>query len=208
MPRAINLRSILAIPAMYDLLNIVVGAHRSRTTFAKKSIRIKPGDRVLDIGCGSGEMYPYLIQASEYTGFDASQPYITAARKRFGNQASFHCSTVNATTLDKPSHYDLVVSYGVLHHLDDDEAEQLCKVAYAALKPGGRLLTCDGCYMPNQSAIVRYLLSRDRGQYVRNQDGYLKISQEVFPDVLSSIHHNLLRIPYTHIFLECRKPLD
>ena len=54
--------------------------------------------------------------------------------------------------------------------------------------------------------MAHYLLSRDLGQNVRDQDGYTKIVSQVFSkDVVVSIRHDLLRVPYTHIILECIK---
>ena len=85
-------------------------------------------------------------------------------------------------------------------------ALQLCCLAEAALKPGGRFIIFDGCYLPSQSHIARYLLSRDRGQNVRDREGYTKIVSQVFSkDIVVSIRHDLLRIPHTHIILECTK---
>jgi hypothetical protein len=89
--------------------------------------------------------------------------------------------------------------------LDDTEALQLFWVANAALKPGGRVITIDGCFTPDQSPSARYVLSQDRGQNVRTKEGYLQIASQVFPVVDVSIRHDLLRIPYTHIILECTK---
>ena len=202
-----GIRSVLSIPTVYNLFGWVIGDSFGRRVFVNDYLHLQGGDRVLDIGCGPGAMFPYLPNV-EYVGFDASEEYIQAAQARYGDRATFYCNQVSAETLTYPSYFDLVLAIGVLHHLSDVEALQLCQLAEAALKPGGRFITLDGCYFPGQSPIAHYFLSRDRGQNVRNQDGYLKISQEVFPDVVSSIHHNLLRIPYTHISLECRKPLD
>jgi SAM-dependent methyltransferase len=101
------------------------------------------------------------------------------------------------------SDFDLVLATAVLHHLDDDEAVQLFEVAREVLKPGGRLITLDGCFVADQSSITRFILSRDRGRYVRTKDAYLSLAQKSFKDVQLSIHHDLIRIPYTHIIMEC-----
>jgi SAM-dependent methyltransferase len=39
--------------------------------------------------------------------------------------------------------YDIVMAFGVLHHLDDAEGRELFRGARRALKPGGRFVTLD-----------------------------------------------------------------
>jgi len=200
-----GIRSILSIPAVYNLFGWVTGGALGRRVFVNDHIQPQRGDRVLDIGCGPGAMFPYLPNV-EYVGFDASEDYIRAAQEQYGDRATFYCKQVSAETLTQPGYFDLVLAIGVLHHLSDLEALQLCHLAQTALKPGGRFVTLDGCYVSGQSAITRYLLASDRGQNVRDQDGYTKIVSQVFSkDVVASIRHDLLRIPYTHIILECTK---
>ena len=101
------------------------------------------------------------------------------------------------------SNFDIVLATAVLHHLNDDEAIQLFKIARSTLKPHGRLITLDGCYTQGQSWLKRFILSKDRGRYVRTEDQYCALASGIFPDIKISIHHNLTRIPYTHIIMEC-----
>jgi hypothetical protein len=91
----------------------------------------------------------------------------------------------------------------VLHHLDDSHALSLFKLARRGLKPGGRLVTYDGCFVAGQPKLARFVVSRDRGQYVRESAEYAKLASLVFPEVRSFVRHDLLRIPYTHVILQC-----
>ena len=62
----------------------------------------------------------------------------------------------------------------------------------------------DGVYVEGQSPIARYLLSKDRGEYVRSPKSYETLAKTAFASVRTFIFHNLsFPIPYTHIFLEC-----
>jgi hypothetical protein len=67
------------------------------------------------------------------------------------------------------------------------------------------MITNDGCYMPKQSAAKRYLLSRDRGEFVRTQAEYEALAHSWFQNVQSNIREDVLRIPYTHLIMECTK---
>ena len=200
-----GIRSVLSIPAVYSLFGQLMGGTSGRKKFVEDYIRPQQGDRVLDIGCGPGTIFPYLPNV-EYVGFDASEEYIQAAQEQYGDRATFYCNQISTETLTDPCYFDLALAVGVLHHLSDMEVLQLCQIAQAALKPGGRFITIDGCYVSGQSHIARYLLSRDRGQNVRDREGYTKIVSQVFSkDIVVSIRHDLLRIPYTHIILECTR---
>ena len=66
------------------------------------------------------------------------------------------------------------------------------------------MVTADGCYVPDQSPVARYILSRDRGPYVRTRDAYLALATRSFTEVSSDIRHDTYRVPYTMVFLECR----
>jgi hypothetical protein len=71
------------------------------------------------------------------------------------------------------------------------------------MKPGARLVTLDGVWTDDQSHIVKYLLARDRGRFVRSAAGYRELAAKVFSKIESSIRHDLLRIPYTMLILTC-----
>ena len=43
------------------------------------------------------------------------------------------------------------MSYGVLHHIDDDEAKKTVRFARQILKPGGRFIFFEPCYLLWQS---------------------------------------------------------
>lgn len=199
-----GIRSVLSIPAIYSLFKLIIGGSSSRTTLVREYVRPKCGDRILDIGCGPGDILPYLPDV-KYVGFDTSQEYIKAAQTRYGVRATFICEQVSTTTLKEPSSFDIVLAIGILHHLDDAEALQLFHLAQAALKPGGRLITFDGVFVEKQSPFARYIISRDRGQNVRTKEGYLAIASQVFSNIAVTIRHDLLRIPYTHLILECTR---
>ncbi|MGA7936740.1 MAG: class I SAM-dependent methyltransferase [Kovacikia sp.] len=198
-----GIRSVLSIPDIYSLFGQMIGGASGRKIFVREYIRPKRGDRMLDIGCGPGDIVPYLTESVEYLGFDASQEYIESARKRFGDRATFICEPVSTKTLEQQSYFDIVLAVGILHHLDDAEALQLFHLAKAALKPGGRLITLDGVYIDKQSFCARYIISKDRGQNVRTKAEYLAIATQVFSEITVSIRHDMLRIPYTHLILEC-----
>ena len=196
-----DLWSALSLPWIYLAMWNLIGGPRYIRTLVEEHVRYKPGARILDIGCGPGTTVPYFPDV-EYVGFDISPDYVAAARRRFP-QATFRCEAISQYNLRQESCFDVALALGVIHHLDDAEARQLCEIAYQALKPGGKLVTLDGVLTENQSLLAHYLVTWDRGRFVRDRDGYMRIASGVFSDVQPTVREDLLRIPYTHIIMEC-----
>jgi SAM-dependent methyltransferase len=181
-----------------------VGNDKTRQLYVDQHIRAFEGARILDIGCGPGDMLNYLPEV-RYTGFDISPDYIKSARRRFGNRAQFYCEAVGTGTTVPADTYDIVIAHGVLHHLNDQEALSLFQIAHSALVKAGRLVTFDGCYTSEQSILARFFLSQDRGKYVRTQYAYEQLAKKVFSDVHTTVRSDLIKLPYTHIVMECSK---
>jgi SAM-dependent methyltransferase len=195
------LRRVLAIPTAYQLWWNVVGGPAVAKILVNEYIQPRTGARILEIGCGPGTIVGYL-PPSDYLGFDLSPEYIELAKKRFP-KARFVCERVSQFSLAKEQTFDVVLALGIVHHLEDAEARQLFQIAHDALIPGGKLVTIDGAWTDGQSAVARWLLARDRGEYVRSEREYVGIASQVFSNIRPSIRHDLLRIPYTHLILEC-----
>lgn len=198
-----RLSSFLSLPSGYSFFQRLVGADFARKTYLSEYMKPAPGEKILDIGCGPADILNYLPVVN-YTGLDLSPEYIQAAQERFGSRGRFCCGDVGLATIEgEHETFDLVMAIGVLHHLDDAHASQLFALARRALRPGGRLVTFDGCYAPGQSRFARWLLAKDRGQFIRAQEEYLRLASAHFSKVQPSVRHDLLRLPYTHIIMRC-----
>jgi SAM-dependent methyltransferase len=195
--------TILSHPAGYRLFQWMVGAESARKTYLAEYVKPTSGDKTLDIGCGPADILDYL-PAVNYTGLDISPEYISSAKERFGSRGRFFCGDVGLATIEgEQGTFDLVLAIGVIHHLDDAQAAKLFDLARRVLRPTGRLVTYDGCYVSQQSRIARWMLAKDRGKYVRTQEEYLRLASMRFSKVESYLRHDLLRMPYTHLIMRC-----
>jgi SAM-dependent methyltransferase len=198
-----GIRSILSNPLIYSAFQRIMGAEKDWSDLATFHIRALEGDSILDIGCGPADILDYL-PGVDYWGFDISDEYVKKAKDKYGSRGRFFSKKLTLSDLENMPSFDLVIASGLLHHLDDQTAQSVFKLAYSALKPSGRMITIDPCYAPEQNIIARFLISKDRGQNVRNREGYEIIAKETFSDVMVSVKHKSW-IPYSHCFMECTK---
>lgn len=94
----------------------------------------KPGERILDLGCGDGRLTLEIAETgAEVVGIDASASQVAAARA-----LGLDARLLDATALAFDAEFDAVFSNAALHWMTD-RAAVLGGVA-RALKPGGRLV--------------------------------------------------------------------
>lgn len=200
-----GIRRILSNPVVYDAFQALVGADAARTRISAEYFRAAPGMVVVDVGCGTAETLKFLPAGVHYYGFDLAAPYIETARERFGDAGTFRCADVTLIGPDELPECNLAISFGVLHHLDDDGARNLLSHLHSRLAVGGRLVTIDPAFDSAQSRLARAVIRRDRGQNVRTAQEYLSLMPHAFDRREVTLRHDLLRIPYTHAIVECTK---
>lgn len=201
-----GLRSVLSVPLVYEAFQRAVGSDRVRRRLVDGYVHPAPGLRVLDIGCGPGDLVTYL-PGVDYTGTDLSAEYVESARRRFGDRGRFIQGRVADLDAEELGRFDVVIAKSLLHHIDEDEALHLFASASRVLSEGGRLVTLDAAYTADMSRGARWVVSRDRGQSILHPEGYAALARRAFADVTVTVHHDLLRIPYTHVFMSCERPL-
>jgi SAM-dependent methyltransferase len=201
-----GVRAVLSHPLVYEIWSSMLGGRGARRMLLRDHARPASGERVLDLGCGPGDLRLDLPAQISYVGVDLSEDYIARARERFGADSEFRAG--DATSIDHDlGDFDLVLVVGVLHHLDDAQVLDLFAGASRALRPGGRAMTVDPTLTDGQSRAARAVITRDRGQHVRGPEAYAGLAARSFEEVVPTVREDLLRIPYTHCVLECRAPM-
>jgi SAM-dependent methyltransferase len=190
---------LLRNPTLYDFVQRIAGSDRVRREFVGQYMRPDKGDRILDLGCGTGDLLACMTDIS-YVGIDLNEDYIATARDRYPERGTFLVGDATEFYDQVTGPFDIIVAFGLLHHLDDRGASALVSAAPGLLISGGRFLAVDPCFDPTQNAIQRWMVSRDRGRAVRSPEGYRKLFPSNFT-VEHAVRHNWGNIPWSYCVL-------
>jgi 2-polyprenyl-3-methyl-5-hydroxy-6-metoxy-1,4-benzoquinol methylase len=136
---------------------------------------VQPGDAVLDLGCGTGQIcLPLAAQGTDVLGIDVS-PSMTDRLQAEAGRRGLQSVTAVAMPIEKlvlePQTFDLIVSSYALHHLRDPDKARLVQACYQWLRPGGRLVIADMMLGRGGSARDREIIRAKIGTLARRGPG-------------------------------------
>jgi 2-polyprenyl-3-methyl-5-hydroxy-6-metoxy-1,4-benzoquinol methylase len=120
--------------------------------------RVRPGDRLLEIGCAPGKLLSWAAAelGAEVAGLDYSERGLSTARRLFAAlqlTADFRCEDLRQATFARGT-FDWVVSYGVIEHFDDPR--DVVRAHVDLVKPGGTALMTVPNYRGVYGVLQRY----------------------------------------------------
>ena len=102
----------------------------------------RPGMRVLDAGCGRGEvMLACARRGADVAGIDYSEDAVEITRETLADVADAEIVHGSVDALPWPDqHFDAVLFGDVIEHLDPEQAERSLRELHRVLRPGGVLI--------------------------------------------------------------------
>merc|ERR1712079_655826 len=144
-------KGILRYEAIFGRTYVSVGGETTTKDFVER-LDLKPGMKVLDIGCGTGGSAFYMARnyGVDVYGFDLSTNMIGIAQDY-------------RMEMEYPENfYDVVYSRDTILHITDKK--ELFRKFLKTLKPGGKLMISDYCrgdVAQHSPAFIAYVKSRD-----------------------------------------------
>ena len=157
-----------------------LGVNQSNSKMVIEMAKIKPGDKVLDVGCGSGNLTltakRYAATSGSVHGIDAAPEMIDVARKkasRLRMDVIFHVGLIEKLPFPD-ANFDVVISRLVIHHLPDDLKQRGFAEIFRVLKPGGLFFITD--FTPPTNPILSHVVSALVGHEMMTRSNVSAIS--------------------------------
>jgi ubiquinone/menaquinone biosynthesis C-methylase UbiE len=151
---------------LYDLIAKLLGADGARQMLLDLA-PLRPGDHVLDIGCGTGTFATILKQRAagvDVTGLDPDPKALARAkRKAAEGKVSVRFDQGFADSLEYPAaSFEVVFSSFMFHHLESSNREKTLHEVRRVLKPGGSFYLLDFEVNPSGHGLFNLFHSGER----------------------------------------------
>ncbi|MEW4568224.1 class I SAM-dependent methyltransferase [Tautonia sp. JC769] len=116
-------------------------AQENKAAFIARLIDPRPGEIILELGCGWGGMLKKIAgmtnDRENLVGYTLSREQVDSIRERLGLRVEFK----DAITCEYPrEHFDAIYSIGIMEHVRNHQLERFSRTLRDALKPGGRIV--------------------------------------------------------------------
>jgi cyclopropane-fatty-acyl-phospholipid synthase len=123
----------------------LIKAQEQKLEYLCRKLRLRPGETLLDIGCGWGGLMLYAAKNYGVTaaGITLSEPQSRFANERFRREGlDTRCRALvrDYRELGETESYDKIVSVGMIEHVGESMLAEYFDRAYRLLRPGGVFL--------------------------------------------------------------------
>lgn len=199
---------LLGNPFVYNRVRPLAVGGLDMSPFYRR-VQARADSVVLDVGCGTGDALRYLERYQTYFGIDTDPVAIGFAQQQYGArpQVSFDCRLCDDDDVRRLQPTEVLLC-GVLHHLPDDAAKGLLRLAASSPRLR-RVVTSDIVYLHGEP--VSNLFARlDRGRFCRRAYEYVALAEAAGLKVAESevvrCHPRTGLAKYWMMSLELREP--
>jgi demethylmenaquinone methyltransferase/2-methoxy-6-polyprenyl-1,4-benzoquinol methylase/phosphoethanolamine N-methyltransferase len=160
----------------YDvLMSVVTFGHESRLREVTLDlVSLRPGEKVLDVGCGTGSLAiaarKRVGASGTVAGIDPSPEMVARARQksvRIGVDVRFETAVIESLPFGS-GEFDVALSSLMIHHLPKRIRPAAFAEVHRVLKPSGRFLAVD--FKPPAGAVARFITHVSSGHGMARND--------------------------------------
>lgn len=120
-------------------------AQQAKLDYICRKLRLRPGMRLLDMGCGWGAL---VVHAASHYGVEAVGLTVSPEQAQVARQRIRQAGLEERCRIDvndffnwlEPEGFDRVTSIGAAEHVPESRFAEYFKLAFASLRPGGQFL--------------------------------------------------------------------
>lgn len=155
--------------------------------------------RVLEIGCGDGAMAAALRRALPTPAIIGLDPGVAEPGRMFDAEPTdveFRRATTTELISEHPEPFDLVLLVDVLHHVAEEQREQILRDAEALTAPGGVIALKEWEHLGGIGTAIAFTADR----YVSGDPGVRFMPRTELNDLIGRV------LPGWHVINESRIP--
>lgn len=167
----------------YDPFTRLLGTHSALRRLVEQA-ELSPGQRVLDLGCGTGALTLIAKSAQpdiEITGLDPDEKALARARRKLQREGlSVHLEQGFGDALPfADQSFDRVLSSFMFHHLESAQKPAVLREVFRVLRPGGRLHLLDfGGAGHGLGSLLAHFVHREESLRSNTDDGITRLMRE------------------------------
>ncbi len=153
-----------------------------------RTLDVQPGERILDVGCGTG--IGTALARGFYVGIDMDLKYLRFAHRWV---APAGCSFLKMSATDlafRAGAFDKAVLINMVHHLDEAMLDQFLVELTRVVRRSVVVLD----HSPDTAnRVSRFFLAHDRGRYVRPRSELRALLERRYQVEREEVFHNTMR---------------
>ena len=162
-------------------------AYFGTTRHIRDALALAPGDRLLEVGCGTGMCA--TLSTGPYVGIDTAVDHLAFAQRRLRHSGRHFVAMSATAPALRPASFDAGLIVNVVHHLDDAAVGAMLRVVREIVR--GPLVVVD--LAPEVSNRLEQLfIDHDRGEHLRSRAALRQVLAQHYSIDFEETFHNTM----------------